>query len=112
MQLVDFSAGRAEPVTRFSSNGVRAVAVGHGRGEAHIYSLHLEPGGVIGPHLTGFAQLLLVVAGSGWVASADGVRHGVSEGRGAYFDRGEQHSKGSDTGMTAIMIQVDAINLP
>jgi hypothetical protein len=30
----------------------------------------------------------------------------LSAGQGAYFARGEMHSKGSDVGMKAIMIQV------
>lgn len=111
MKLIDLSMDRAQPVTRFSSVGTRSVAVGHGHGEAHVYTLYFDPGGAIGPHPTGFAQLFLPIAGRGWIAGADGIRHEIGEGLGAYLDKGELHAKGSDTGMTAVMIQVDAISV-
>jgi quercetin dioxygenase-like cupin family protein len=83
-----------------------ALEVAAGSGEAHVYVLYFEPGGEIGPHEAGFGQILYAVAGNGWVAGEDGVRRPLAEGDAAFISRGEQHSKGSEGGLTALMIQV------
>jgi quercetin dioxygenase-like cupin family protein len=106
MRIVRFTRANAVPVTLFDSTGVFSVPLGDGRGEAHAYCIHIEAGGSIGEHPAGFGQLFLVVAGAGWASGADGVRVALQAGEGAYFERGERHAKGSDDGMTAIMLQV------
>lgn len=105
IQLFEFSAGKATSIPQFDSHAASSVDLAHGAGEAHAYAIHIEAGGVIGPHPAGFDQLFLVVRGSGWVAGADGVRHAVGAERGAFIPTGELHSKGSDLGMLAIMVQ-------
>lgn len=106
MQIVDVAAASAEPITAYNSVGAASLPLGDGHGEAHIYCVRFAAGGAIGPHPTGFAQLFLVIAGAGWVSGANGVRVPIACGQAAYFARGELHSKGSDTGMTALMMQV------
>lgn len=105
IRLISFTADEARRIDQFDSRGASSVDLAHGEGEAHAYAIHIEPGGVIGPHPAGFDQLFLVVRGSGWVAGADGVRHAVGLERGAFIPTGEMHSKGSDVGMLAIMVQ-------
>jgi len=68
--------------------------------------VHVAAGGEIGPHRAGFGQLFCVVAGAGWVAGADGVRHAVRAGQAAVIAHGEVHAKGSATGLSAVMIQL------
>ena len=109
MRLIEFSRDRSEPISLFDSVSAASVAVGDGLGEAHVYSIYLEPGGSIGEHQAGFDQLFLIVEGSAWAASEDGKRAALSAGQGAYFATGEIHSKGSDEGATVIMIQVSSI---
>jgi quercetin dioxygenase-like cupin family protein len=106
MQLLDFTPGRATPIAVYESHGAYALPLADGRGEGHVYCIRIEPGGAIGPHEASFGQLFLVVAGSGWVSGGDGVRRPLGVGRGAFISRGEVHAKGSDTGLTAIMVQV------
>jgi quercetin dioxygenase-like cupin family protein len=106
MRVVDFSPDRARTIAEFGSRGATSVRCGDGAGEAHIHCLRFEPGGMIGPHPAGFGQLLLVVSGSGWAAGEDGERIELREGQAAHFALGEVHSKGSEAGMTAIMVQV------
>jgi quercetin dioxygenase-like cupin family protein len=77
-----------------------------GEGDAHAYVIYLESGGIIGPHEAGFGQILFAVAGSGWVSGGDGQRIALAEGEAAFISRGEVHSKGSESEMTAFMIQV------
>jgi quercetin dioxygenase-like cupin family protein len=109
MHVIDFGPERAAPITEYASRGASAQPLADGAGEAHVYALHLEPGGEIGAHPAAFGQLFLVVTGSGWVAGADGVRHDLPAGQGAVLARGEVHAKGSATGCSALMIQLAAL---
>jgi quercetin dioxygenase-like cupin family protein len=106
MQLLSFGPERAEPIREYLGHHASAVALASGRGEAHVYCLHFEAGGEIGVHEAGFAQLFLVVSGSGWVSGSDGKRRPVGQGEGAFIARGEVHAKGTSSGMTAIMVQL------
>lgn len=105
MRIVRFTRDIAQPITLFDSAGAFSVALGDGRGETHVYCVQIDAGGSIGEHPAGLGQLFLVVEGSGWAAGADGVRVALHAGQGVYFERGERHSKGSDQGLTAIMVQ-------
>jgi quercetin dioxygenase-like cupin family protein len=106
MYIVDFAPERAVPVTEYRSRAARAQPLGDGHGEAHVYAVHFAAGGHIGQHPAGFGQLFCAVLGTGWVAGADGVRHEFRAGQAAVIARGEVHAKGSDTGLTALMVQI------
>ena len=113
MQIVELAHRHATAIREFDSVGAAALALANGAGDAHIYTLCFEPGGRIGPHVAGFGQMLVPLSGRGWVAGADGERVFLGPGQAACWSRGELHSKGSDTGMTALMIQVrDLVPLP
>ena len=109
MRLVEFPPERAQPVTLFQSVAVSSIALGDGPGEAHVYCLYFGPGSSIGAHPTGFGQLFLVVQGEGWASGEEGERVPLAAGQGVYFQRGEMHTKGSETGMTVIMVQVSEL---
>jgi quercetin dioxygenase-like cupin family protein len=87
-----------------------SLEIAEGDGEAHAYVLYLQPGGEIGPHEAGYGQLFLALSGAGWVAGGDGIRQALATGEAAFFSRGEIHSKGSEAGMTALMVQVREFN--
>jgi quercetin dioxygenase-like cupin family protein len=106
MRLIEFGPAQARAIAEYSSRGASAVPLGSGSGPGHVYAIHVEPGGEIGPHPAGFGQLFLVVVGSGWVSGPDGVRRGLRAGQGAHIARGELHAKGSADGMLAVMIQM------
>ena len=97
---------RAAEITDYESHGASAGRLADGFGEAHSYVVHFEPGGAIGRHEAGYGQLFIVVVGDGWVSGDDGVQVEVRAGDVALIDRGEQHAKGSASGMTAVMVQV------
>lgn len=106
MELIDFSRTKADPIERFESASASRVVIGGTRNGSRVYCLYFGPDGIIGAHPTGFCQFFLVVEGSGWVSGADGNRIALTAGEGVRLEKGEMHSKGSDTGMTAIMIQM------
>ena len=107
MKLLRFGKEKSSKIENYDSVGAWAQPLGDGAGASHVYSVYLDSDSEIGPHPTGFCQLFLVTGGSGWVASADNRRVELAAGEGAFFEKGEVHSKGSDSGMHAIMIQVD-----
>jgi quercetin dioxygenase-like cupin family protein len=100
--------GAAAPIgpRPYLVTGTSSVELVAGEGEAHAYLLYFEPGGEIGAHDAGFGQLFVAVAGAGWVAGPDGARMPLAAGEAALIRRGEVHAKGSETGMTALMVQV------
>lgn len=105
MRVVEFTPDRVEAISLFESVAASSVAVGHGSGDVHVHAVHLEANAEIGVHPAGFCQLFLVVEGSGWAAGEDGRRVSLRAGHGVFFESGERHSKGSETGMIAIMVQ-------
>lgn len=106
MHVLSFTSTHDAPISDYESHGAYALPLANGQGEGHVYSIRIEAGGAIGPHQAGFGQLFLVVAGSGWVSGGDGVRRPLGTGQGAFIGRGEILAKGSDTGLTAIMVQL------
>jgi hypothetical protein len=56
-------------------------------------------------------QLLCVTVGSGWVAGADGIRAPITAGQAAAFERGEAHETGTETGLTAIVLEGDGFSV-
>jgi len=109
MRIVSFIEDVPARLPDVRSAGFAEVALGSGSGEAHAYAVYFEPGGFVAPQAVGFAQLFIVTAGAGWVAGADGVRHPISSGQLAHFEKGEIHAKGSDGGMAAIMVQMSEL---
>jgi quercetin dioxygenase-like cupin family protein len=106
MQVLSERASRLENVSTYESNRTTAVRLADGHGEAHVYLLQFEAGGAVGRHEAGYGQLFIVLTGHGWVSGHDGLRAEIGAGDVVLFDRGEQHAKGSDTGMLAVMVQV------
>ena len=71
----------------------------------------LEPGGWIGLHEAAGDQLMLVVRGSAWVRGEDkSQQHFLAMGRSVFWENGELHETGTETGMTAIVIEGDGID--
>jgi quercetin dioxygenase-like cupin family protein len=108
MKILRIDASLAEPIGSrpYAVKLASSIAVAAGAGEAHAYVLYFEPGGEIGPHEAGFGQLFVALSGAGWVAGGDGERLPLAEGQAAFIERGETHAKGSETGLTALMVQV------
>ncbi|MEM7016976.1 MAG: AraC family ligand binding domain-containing protein [Pseudomonadota bacterium] len=109
MKIVEFPKEAAEPIELFNSVAASSIPLGHGDGEAHVYCVYIEAGGAINRHEAGFGQLFLIIHGTGWAEGDDGQRVNLKAGQGIYFERGEHHAKGSDSGMTAIMVQVKTL---
>ncbi|MFB3910083.1 MAG: cupin domain-containing protein [Candidatus Eisenbacteria bacterium] len=111
MRIVSFGDARERAIEDYESIAATAVPIASGRGATRVYRVRFAPGGRIGRHVAGFPQLFLIVEGSGWATGGDGLRVDLLAGQGAVFDKGESHEKGSDEGATAIMIQIEDLEL-
>jgi hypothetical protein len=60
---------------------------------------------LIGYHQATVPQLLLVVEGKGWVRGESSERTGIETGQGIDWEEGEWHAAGTETGMTAFIIE-------
>lgn len=105
LRVLGFDELEAAPIERFQSIAASAVHLGRGSGEANAYAVHLRPGGLIGDHEARFGQLFIVIDGEGWVSDEDG-RCAVVKGEAVFIPRGTIHAKGTDSGLTAIMVQM------
>jgi quercetin dioxygenase-like cupin family protein len=111
MTKLEFSREHARPIELFDAVAASNVHLASGGGEVHVYCLYFAPGGIIGEHPAGYAQLFLVMAGEGWAAGADGERVSLRPGEGAFFSPDERHSKGSALGMTVLMVQSERLDV-
>jgi quercetin dioxygenase-like cupin family protein len=83
---------------------------GFSEGFFQVGCMHFDPGGVIGFHPAGVNQLFLVVSGSGWVRDETSGRIPIRAGQAVYWEAGEGHESGTETGMTAIVIEGPGLN--
>ena len=106
MRIVTFGRDAGHQVDRFGSDFVLAPLMGP-TDTARTVCLHLTPGGRVGEHEAVGTQLFCVVAGSGWVSGADGLRVPISPFRAAHWTAGERHAAGTDAGMVAVVVEGD-----
>ncbi len=109
MKLYRFDRGVAKPIPAFASvnafiaRGVRTTA------PTQVGCFYLEPGGVLGYHQATVPQLLLVVQGEGWVRAGDGDRIPVSAGDAVFWEAGEWHETGTETGLVGLPVESDGL---
>jgi hypothetical protein len=105
MKIFCFDRGTGKIIDRFNSSGFTMTRVAHLLEETMIQCAYLEPNGLVGYHPATVPQLFLVVQGEGWVRGQVPERTRIQAGQGAYWEEGEGHEAGTETGMTAIIIE-------
>lgn len=78
----------------------------------NIGFIYIEAGGEVGLHEAPVPQLFIVTQGEGWVYGKEREKLLVKQGDGVYWKEGQAHASGSDTGLTALVIQSTQIDLP
>ena len=109
MRLFRFDAAIGHTITQFASREAVITGIQRGSMQLQLGCLHLGPGGVLGYHPATTRQLLLVVAGNGWVRAGTETRRPIAVGQAAYWEPGEEHETATDTGLTAIMLESDSL---
>lgn len=110
MRLFRFDAGVGHSIAQFGSSRLTLSPIQLTNGQFQIVCMHLGPGGVIGEHPAQSPQLFLIVQGEGWVYGADHQLVAIRTGQAAFWESGESHASGSDRGMTAIVIEGEALD--
>lgn len=107
MRTFSFGSEFGRHITRFGSDFTmsRLVHTEH----LHVGCTRLDPGGCVGYHPAAAYQLFAVVEGSGWVRAGGGERVPIAAGDAAYWEPGEGHEAGTETGMVAIVVEGDAL---
>ena len=111
MRLYTFDADAGRAIANFGSAGLTITHVMRATGEAQVVVMWLAPGGSVGRHEADCGQLFLVTQGAGWVEGGDGARREIRAGQAAWWDKGEAHTAGSETGMAALVIEGDALDV-
>ena len=111
MRFFRFDPAAGRPIDRFDSVAAVISPIQRTGGQVQIGCMHVGPGGTVGYHQAQPMQLFLVVQGSGWVRSSDHPEPvAIHAGQAAFWESGEWHASGSLSGMTAIVIEAEALD--
>ena len=111
MRLYTFDASAGRAIANYGSVGLTVTHILHAEGEAQTVAMWLASGGSVGRHEADCGQLFLVTQGAGWVEGGDGARREIHAGQAAWWNAGEAHASGSETGMAALVIEGDALDV-
>ncbi|WP_166241369.1 cupin domain-containing protein [Paenibacillus turpanensis] len=112
MRIVRFDESVGRAIQAFGSNQFIISKVVRAEPKfVQIGYAHLGTNGLIGYHQAACPQLLVVVQGEGWVRSGEGERLPVKAGQGVYWEQGEWHETGTAGGLTAMLIEADALDV-
>ncbi len=109
MRIFRFDARAGRSIELYGSSNLVMSFIQRGEGQYQLGCMHVGPGGRVGRHQAVGPQLFLVVSGEGWVRGEDSDRIVITPGQAAFWTDGEWHEAGSDTGMTALVLEADAI---
>jgi quercetin dioxygenase-like cupin family protein len=110
MRIFRVDTSRVHVITEFGSQNVTISGIVRTQQPLQIGRMEFAPGGLCGYHQADPAQLFLVVEGSGWVRGASDERHAIAAGQAAFWEAGEYHESGSETGMVAMVIEGEVLD--
>lgn len=105
MKVYKFNKENGKKVEKYDSNLATYLNITQTNQVANIGCMYIEPNGILGHHQAPIPQLFIVVQGEGWVTGEDQERINIKVGEAAFWEKGEWHTSGSNSGMTAIVIQ-------
>jgi quercetin dioxygenase-like cupin family protein len=111
MKLFRFDPEVGKSIDAYESSGFVISKLVHLHDEADIKCAYLSPNGVIGYHQTTKEQLFVVVQGEGWVrGEIPESQRPIKAGQAAFWEEGEWHESGTETGMVVILIEGEDID--
>jgi hypothetical protein len=110
VRLFQFGPDVAHPITKYGSSFRLAPLLLSRAGDVRVHCAYLRPNDFIARHPATVPQLFCVVDGAGWVEGGDGERLPIVAGQAAFWTAGEEHAAGTDVGLTAIIIEADALD--
>ena len=104
MRIYSFSTSAGHQAGGFGNDFVLSPLTSPD-GTASVACFHLAAGGYVGEHEAVVGQLFCVVEGQGWVSGRDGRQKPIHAQQAAYWEPGEMHAAGSDSGLIAIVVE-------
>jgi quercetin dioxygenase-like cupin family protein len=108
LKIFRFSPGM--PITVFDSVNATGTPVLRDVGGFYLTWIHLAAGGLLGNHEAVKNQLFVVINGAGWVQTQGSSKVAVAAGQAAFWQAGERHASGTDTGMAVIVIESETLD--
>jgi quercetin dioxygenase-like cupin family protein len=105
MKIFTFHQKDGRTINMFDSRGATIHPLLRPEKPFQIGCMYLGQDSVLGMHEAKCPQLFIVTDGSGWVKIEGGEKVPVEKGMAVYWETGENHESGSDTGMTAIIAE-------
>ncbi|HET9910919.1 MAG TPA: hypothetical protein VFQ13_03465 [Anaerolineales bacterium] len=105
MKIFRFGSEVGRSIDHYKSSGFIISKVVHLFDDAFVNCAYLNANGSIGYHQATIPQLFLVVQGEGWVRGEAPDKISIKAGQAVYWKKGEWHESGTETGMTAIIIE-------
>jgi hypothetical protein len=110
MKNFRFDPEVGKSIEAYGSSGFVISKVVHLFEETDVKCAYLSSNGIIGYHQTTKDQLFVVIQGEGWVRGESPEKHPIKAGQAAFWEEGEWHESGTETGMTVILIEGDNID--
>ncbi len=110
MDIIRFGPKLGQDIKDYGSRAVRLLKVADLEAGGSVRCMYLEQGSELGYHQATCGQLFLVVSGDGWVRGEGEARTPIRAGLGAVWKKDEWHAAGTDSGMTAIILEAEAIH--
>ena len=105
MKIFRFDPDVGKEIEQFGSVKATISKIVHLKADAVINCVCIRPNGKIGYHQAVAQQLFLLVGGRGWVRSGSAEKYTVREGQAIFWEKDEWHESGTETGMTAVIIE-------
>lgn len=112
MEILKFGKELAKKIDNYDSISAYYSKIMRTDSPTNIGFINIEQGGIIGYHKAPVPQLFLVLEGEGWIEGADNNRITIKSGEGVFWNKGEGHISGSDTGLTALVLQSEELKNP
>ena len=107
VRVFSFGAEEGRHITQYGSDFTMS-RLAHTSG-IHVGCMRLEAGGTVGYHQARTHQILAVVEGAGWTRGEGPERTPLAAGSAVYWQPGEWHETGTETGLLAIVIEGDVL---
>lgn len=105
MKIFRFDPEVGKSIDHYKSSNFIISQIAHLPEEAFVNCAYLGANGLIGYHQAVIPQLFLVVQGEGWVKGGSSDKISIRAGQAVYWEKGEWHEAGTETGMTVIIIE-------
>lgn len=106
MKIFRFDPEVGRSIDAYHSSGFIISRIIHLFGESVLHCAYLKTQGVIGYHQATAPQLFLIVDGEGWVrGKTPESRCSIKAGQAVFWEKGEWHESGTETGVMAIIIE-------